>query len=69
MNLLFVQIPAHMVRGIGIAEGRGGILVPFHFGLLIHLAPTHTKMEWYQDAAAAFRYPDAPNHVGWYLNK
>ena len=41
MNLLFVQIPAHMVRGIGIAEGRGGILVPFHFGLLIHIAPTH----------------------------
>ena len=28
-----------------------------------------TKMEWYKDAAAAFRYPDAPNHVGWYLNK
>ena len=28
-----------------------------------------TKMEWYKDAAAAFRYPDPPNHVGWYLNK
>ena len=28
-----------------------------------------TKMDWYKDAAAAFRYPSPPNHVGWYLEK
>lgn len=27
-----------------------------------------TKMAWYEEAAKAFRYPDAPNHVGWYLD-
>lgn len=26
------------------------------------------KQEWYQNIAVAFRYPDAPNHVGWYLD-
>lgn len=27
------------------------------------------KMDWYKDIAAAFRYPKAPNNVGWYLDK
>lgn len=27
------------------------------------------KMEWYALIAEAFRYPDAPNHVGWYFDK
>lgn len=27
------------------------------------------QMDWYKDAAAAFRYPSPPNHVGWYLEK
>ena len=28
-----------------------------------------TQMDWYKEAAQAFRYPDAPNHVGWYLDQ
>ena len=24
--------------------------------------------EWYSTIAKVFRYPDSPNHVGWYLN-
>lgn len=27
------------------------------------------QMDWYKDIAAAFRYPKAPNNVGWYLDK
>ena len=27
-----------------------------------------TKMEWYEKAAEAFKYPHAPNNVGWYLD-
>ena len=26
-----------------------------------------TKMEWYEKASEAFKYPHAPNNVGWYL--
>ena len=26
-------------------------------------------MDWYKDIQKAFRYPNAPNHVGWYLDK
>lgn len=28
-----------------------------------------TQMDWYKEAAQAFRYPDPPNHVGWYLDQ
>ena len=37
------------------------------FGVGWRYSDKETQMEWYAQAAAAFKYPHAPNKTGWYL--
>lgn len=39
------------------------------YGIGWRYVAENETMEWYKDIQKAFRYPDPPNHVGWYLNK
>ena len=38
------------------------------FGVGWRYSDKETKMEWYEKAAEAFKYPHAPNKTGWYLD-
>lgn len=39
------------------------------YGIGWRYVTENEAMDWYKDIKKAFRYPDAPNHVGWYLDK
>ena len=38
------------------------------FGVGWRYSDKETKMEWYEKAAEAFKYPHSPNKTGWYLD-
>lgn len=38
------------------------------YGIGWRYVSANETMDWYKDIQKAFRYPDAPNHVGWYLD-
>lgn len=38
------------------------------YGIGWRYISANEMMDWYKDIKKAFRYPDAPNHVGWYLD-